>query len=482
MTGTLPSSQRCFLGRARPAFALVASIACTLAPPSAAADPADPRPPRAARPITLQEALAYAHAHQPAIRAALSHVEVEKANAKVSRAEWQPVVGASAQIFAATPNNTTASYLGADDLALPRIGGTRDMSTSSATFQPYASTLVGASIVQEIFDFGRIAAKAAAADAAVEVSRHSADAEQLDVDLSVEEAYFGVYAAKGVLSASKEAYVSTKEHRDLAKAGVGSGLRSPIELTRAEADLARYEIGVLRAEGGLDVAEVVLAASIGAPEEAFDVSGDAPAGAELPSLAEGIRMAAAKDPLLQQALARLKAQEKTTSAIRAKLRPNLFATAGISGRAGGATPTGTGESPSGSGFLPDVPNWDVGLVLSWTLFDGVTLAARDASRAAEQEQKEEISLFRQREIAAVEEAYVRVTTAKNAVPALESAVAGAVANYRQADARFRGGLGNAVELADAEELRASAEIQLALGLFEVARARAVFGRAIAEGL
>jgi len=467
--------------RAGVTFWRTALVVLACAPRAMAADtPAAPSP--GARSITLPEAIAFAHAHQPAIRAALARVDTDRAAAKVPRAEWQPVFGASAQIYAATPNNTTASYLAVDDLALPRIGGSRDVSTSSATWQPYASTLVGVSAIQEIFDFGRIAANAAAADARVQVGKHGADAERLDLDLSVEEAYFGVYAARGVLTASKEAYARTKEHRDFARAGVGSGLRSPIELTRAEADLSRYEIGVIRAQGGLDVAEVVLAASIGEPGGAFDVSGVAPTFGDLPSLAEAIHTASSRDPLLQEALSRLDVQEKTTSAIGATLRPNLFATGAISGRAGGGTPSGTGDSPSGAGFLPDVPNWDVGLVLSWTLFDGVTLARRDASRAAEREQIEEVSLFRQREIAAVEQAYVRVNTAKSAVPALESAVAGAEANYKQADARFRAGLGNAVELADAEELRTSAQIQLALGLFEVARARAVFGRAIAEGL
>jgi outer membrane protein len=77
---------------------------------------------------------------------------------------------------------------------------------------------------------------------------------------------------------------------------------------------------------------------------------------------------------------------------------------------------------------------------------------------------------------------VQVSVAKDAVPALQDAVRGALANYAQADARFRAGLGNAVELADAEDLRTTAEVQLAIGLFAVARARAVFGRAIAEGL
>ena len=61
------------------------------------------------------------------------------------------------------------------------------------------------------------------------------------------------------------------------------------------------------------------------------------------------------------------------------------------------------------------------------------------------------------------------------------ACAGPRANYAQADARFKAGLGTSVELADAEGLRTEAEIQLVLGEFELARARAAFGRTIAEG-
>jgi outer membrane protein TolC len=66
--------------------------------------------------------------------------------------------------------------------------------------------------------------------------------------------------------------------------------------------------------------------------------------------------------------------------------------------------------------------------------------------------------------------------------ALENSVVAARANWQQADARFGAGIGNAVEVADAEAVRSQAEIQLALGQFEVERARAAFGRAIAEGL
>jgi outer membrane protein len=81
----------------------------------------------------------------------------------------------------------------------------------------------------------------------------------------------------------------------------------------------------------------------------------------------------------------------------------------------------------------------------------------------------------------VRHASVKVEVARSALAALDNAVAAARANYAQADARFGAGLGTAVELADAESIRTEAEIQLALGQFEVARARAAFGRTIAEG-
>jgi outer membrane protein TolC len=122
------------------------------------------------------------------------------------------------------------------------------------------------------------------------------------------------------------------------------------------------------------------------------------------------------------------------------------------------------------------------VILSWPLFDGTIAARRDAVQTQEQLRHDEIDVVREKEIATVRESYVQVEVARAALVALGNEVVAARANYQQADARFGAGIGNAVELADAEALRTDAEIQLALGQFELARARAAFGRAIAEGL
>jgi outer membrane protein TolC len=430
--------------------------------------------------MTLPAAIAFARAHHPAARAALARIAERRAAARVPGAAWLPVAGVSAQLFAGTANNTTGSYVSPRLFEVPRIGGTRAVSEGS--FAPYASTFVGAGVEQELFDFGRIAAQAALADADVRVERERARSDTLALVYDVEEAYFAVFAAKAVERASDEAYDRSRAHRDLAAAGVSSGLRSPIELTRAEADLARFEIGRVRARGGVTSAEVVFAAAVAVPEERLDIAEAPPSPRELPPLDAAVRDALARDPRVLATLAELEAEEARTRAIGAELRPNLALTATLSGRAGGAPPSGNGELPAGSGFVPDVPNWDVGLVLSVPLFDGSVNARRRASRARENVRREELSLVRERDVAAIRQAYVGVDVARAALPGLGRAVDAARANYAQADARFRSGLGTSVELADAEELRAAAEIQLALGQFELARARAAFGRAVAEGI
>jgi outer membrane protein len=436
--------------------------------------------PQPTRSLTIAEAQAYSHQHHPAIHAALSRVSARMAAARVPSGQWLPTVAVTAQLFGMTANNTTATYVGTPFMDIPRIGATA--STASGSLSPYASTLVGAGLLQEVFDFGRIGAQRAAADAMVDVERHRADQTRLDIDFGVEEAYFAVFAAKAVVTASEDAYERSRVHRDFAKRGVDSGLRSPIDLTRAEADLARFDVGRLRARGGLVVSQSVLSAAIGAPDPVVDVRGESPTRAEMPALDQAIQMAQARDPRMTETLAELRAAEEHTRAIGAELRPDLSLTATLSGRAGGAPPSSNGPTPPGSGWVPDVPNWDAGLVLSWPLFDGTISARRDAARAEERVRRDEIDVVREAEVAGVRQGYLQVEVARAALVGLQNGVVAARANYDQADARFRAGIGTAVELADAEAIRIEAEIQLALGQFELARARAAFGRLIAESL
>lgn len=465
---------------AQPAASAAASAPAAVAPPPAVASapPTTIATDAKIRAMALDAALAYAREHQPIAKIARARIAAAKAQAGIAKGQWVPQIGATAQLFGATSNQTTTSYLSDPAVDLPRIGGTP--ATTTGTWKPYASTLVGGSITQELFDFGRIEAQTAALDAQTEVETFREQADKLDVELAVREAYYAVDGAKEIVAAADAAYDRAKAHRDYAAAGVANKLHAPVELARADADLARYDVGRIRARGGLDLARAVFAAAVGVPDPILDTAGAPPALPTLPTLDKAVADAANRDPALKIALAAEKAQTLTTKAIGAELRPNFYLSGTLSGRAGGA-PTAAGV-PSGSGFVPIVPNWDVGVVFSWPIVDGVVTARKEASKAKEDVLRSEIELRKMQELALVRRAYFDVKIAEASIPALERALDAAKITYTQTEARFKGGLATSIEVVDAEALLADAEIQIGVARFELARKRAYFGRVVAEGL
>jgi outer membrane protein len=424
--------------------------------------------------MTLPEALVYARAHHPSLRSALARVQAAAADARVPRAQWLPAFGATVQAFEGTVNNSTASYLGVPEVDLPRIGGTP--AGASRTWKPSLSTLAAIGGGQELFDFGRIAAQAAVADVAFETERHRTDAERLRVDLLVREAYYGVQGARAVLRAAQDAYQRAHVHREMAAAGVKSGLHAPIELTRADADLTRFDVGRVRAQGSLDTARAVFAAAVGVDGLMLDAAGEGEPLEDAPPVGAGLRRALDRDPTLDEARSRIRGGEALARAIGAEMRPDLSLTATLSGR------DGTAGNSDSYRYLPGVPNWDAGLVLRIPLYDPVVSARRNAAAARVDVARADLATLTQQETAAVQQAYVALDVSRAALVSLARAVEAAHANYAQAEARFKAGLGTSLELADAEAVRTDAEIQLAIGQFEALRARAVLGRLTAEGL
>ena len=145
--------------------------------------------------MTLPQALAYARDRQPSIKSALAEYDARRAEARVPRAQWLPQIGATAQLFVGTAADTTASYLTVPEMDIPRIGGSRSTTQATATWSPSASSLAGLGMVRRSYDFGRISAQIAVADANAAMARADAESVRLDVALGVEETFHSVLAA-----------------------------------------------------------------------------------------------------------------------------------------------------------------------------------------------------------------------------------------------------------------------------------------------
>ena len=284
-----------------------------------------------------------------------------------------------------------------------------------------------------------------------------------------------------MIAATQDALKRANTHRDYAQAGVRAGMRPPIDLTRAQADVAILGVRLIQAQSGLESARAALAAAMGSDQLQIDAAATPPDLSGAPAFADAMRTAAQRNPEIVAAMARLDSQRAAVSAVTRELLPNVFASGTLSGRAGGALPT-SGDTPYGGGWLPDVENWDIGLVLQWNLFDATVLARRSAAQAREVAARANLELARMNIGLGAERGYLDLDAALRALPGLQTFVDAARANQAQADARFRAGLGTIIELADAESLLTNAELGLAVGHFTVARARAVLGRVMSQAL
>src|SRR5438045_1886307 len=100
----MPSSGR---SRTRRAFASSALTAAAF--PSSAAAQSETAAPMKRMP--LADALADARAHLPAIRSGLARVSARMEEARIPEGQWKPLVGVTGQVFGATANNTTGTYV-----------------------------------------------------------------------------------------------------------------------------------------------------------------------------------------------------------------------------------------------------------------------------------------------------------------------------------------------------------------------------------
>ncbi len=174
------------------------------------------------------------------------------------------------------------------------------------------------------------------------------------------------------------------------------------------------------------------------------------------------------------------AADARTRAIAAELRPDIALTATFSGRAGTATPS-TGPLVAGLRPAADGPELGRGArpALAAVSIPSWPRGATRPLRAPRSRAPTSRSLSQQ-ETAAVQQAYVTRRSRRSRWSRCAASVEAAQANYAQAEARFKAGLGTSLELADAEALRTDAEIQLAVGEYDVQRARAALTRVLAE--
>jgi len=424
------------------AVAVLAASATTLRPRLALSE--------GARVFTLAQAERAAR-KQPQMLVAHSAFKVAQGQADQVKASFLPQVTATAQYTRETGNlapTPTQRNLGAGD------------GTSLTKSFDYWQLQIGAT--QLIFDFGKTSGRYHAAENMALSQKAAERTTELDAVLAVRRAYFGARAMKALVGVAKDTLDDQNRHLVQVHGFFQVGTQPEIAVAQQEAAVANAEVLLINAQNNYDTARAQLNQATGLMEGTdYDVTDDTlgPVSDEdLPFEALAAKALAARPELLTLDKQR-RAEEDTIGSAKGGYGPTLSASAGASAMGvalGGLT-----------------PNWYGSLLLTWPIFEGGLTAARvRTARASLQGVSAQKALEALQVRLDVDTARLAVRAAKASIGAAERAAASAEEQLRLAEQRYATGIGNIIELNDAQVARTSAAAQVVQARYELESARA----------
>jgi len=439
----------------RLALALVALATGAAAAPAWAQKDADQTLPAE---LSLETALRIGRRLQPQLRQARAQTEAAEARVDQARAPLLPQV------------NLIANYKRATNNFAPTGGGMQlgNNPTPDPSFQTYNFFTNGLTATQLIWDFGQAWQKKNAARASAEAQEDMERATQLSSDLAIRAAFYQARAARDAVGVAHETLANRNKHVDQIKAFTEVGTRPEIDLLQANTDQANAEVALINAQNDYATARAILNQTMGVEAAAsYEVVGaaSAPLPGEGTPLETLVDEALRARPDVAAKLAELRAQDLTNKAIAGRYGPALSAAAGA---------TYNGREVDNL-----VWNFSGAFTLAWPIFEGgLVRASVREGEAKSAGLRAEVDIARQQVRVEVDQARLTIIAGKAAVAAAERSLANAKARLDLAEIRYRTGVGNGIELSDAQLAATNAGFQRLQATLRLDTARAQLQKAL----
>ncbi|MBC7544497.1 MAG: TolC family protein [Candidatus Sericytochromatia bacterium] len=396
--------------------------------------------PAIAAPVAMDGLVKRSLEQVPSVKSSQAAVLAQRARVGVASAAYWPQVAAN------------AGYV--------RSAGVFPATISSPQVN---SSSAGLALRQLVWNFGKTDAQVDAATANLETLTQQARLRAIDVAYGVRLAYLQWAEARGVAASHVEQVRKAQRLLDQANHFFKAGVRSRIDVTRAEVAVARAKAALVTARLAIDQARRSLETASGGQS----VDGE-------PFFPEAA------------ALTRASASDITTSAMNS--HPTILA-----GKAQLAT-IHAASLTAERAYWPDVnldasggarvrdtdygPTWQAGVTVGMPVFNGFALSRQqEAASESERAAGYDLEQARQQVALGVDRAYISLAGTKARLAADKEALRSAQENHRQAESRYRAGVGSIIEESDAQALLAAAEADLTRSLSAYALAVADLQRA-----
>jgi outer membrane protein len=311
----------------------------------------------------------------------------------------------------------------------------------------YSRIGTGLSIDQMVTDFGRTSNLVAMAKLQASAQDQVTETTRADLLLNTSRAYFAILRAQAVLKVAEQTVAARQTVSDQITALAEGKLKSSLDVSFANVNLADARLLLVQAESDLKAAEADLATAMGLPNESGFVLEEEPIPAPMPDRVDDLIREAMQDrPELKNLRLQQSAAERFTKAEHSLYYPSV----GVVGTAG-FVPTGYIAIPGRYGAI--------GMNVSIPIFNGGLFKARQTQ--AELKAKaatENVNDLQNRVIRDVRVAWLSATTAYDRMALTQQLLQQATSALDLAQTRYDYGLGNIVELSTAQLNLTAAQI------------------------
>ncbi len=379
--------------------------------------------------LNLERCIEIALKMQPNVMAATSTVNVNESRIGQAKANYYPQVNWSSsytRISPATVGSGSSSSSG-------NISGT-SFRTTSDSFDEY---FTGFNLSQMIYDFGKTPTQVRIQNLNLDSSRSDLKNTIDQIILAVKQAYYGVIQAKYNVLVAEDTVKQTQQQLAQARGFYEVGTKPKFDVTQAEVNLSRSKLNLIRNENAFKISIVTLNNVMGVPEAPEYLIDETMSFAKYEiTLENALSKAYQNRPDLQSIVLKRQAAESSVDLAKTGYYPVLT---------GNAAYSWSGEQ------FPLEHGWDVGAALSFPLFSGFLTkyqvqeakANLNVIKANEESLKQTIFLE-------VQGAYLTLRAAEDAIPTAKLGVEQAQENLDIANGRYAAGVGNPIEVTDAE--------------------------------
>lgn len=408
--------------------------------------------------LNLDRCIEVAAQKQPSILAARYTVDINWNRVGEAQSNYYPQLAANAGYSRIKPVSIGSGRITG---AGPVISGTSSASSSNS-FDEYSGSLT---LNQLIYDFGKTSSQVSISKLNLDSSRSDLDTAFEQTAFNVKQAYYGLLQSQRNREVAVDTVKQNEQHLEQAKGFYEVGTKPKYDVTTAEVNLSNAKLSLIKAETSIRIAKVTLDNAMGvtdAPE--YSIEDNLAFEKYAITMDEALARAYRDRPDLQSLVMKRKAAERNIDLQVTGYYPVLTGSAAYN-------VAGT-DFPLGNG-------WSAGVAVTFPIFNGfLTKKQVEEARANLNVFKANEESLQQSILLDVRQSYLNLNDAEQSKVTAELTVQQATENWQIANGRYAAGVGNPIEVTDAEVTLTNAKTSYIQALYNYKIAKANLERAM----